>query len=148
MMPYISDQILLNQSGIIPCGKIVPRNPEWYSPQKNIPRGPENIPCSLLCPPPPGFRNTRIGSSSNIEILWKSYFPSKCVWKACFPILLGHGEVPASGFMPPHAGSPLTPKNKTKSNRGGQPSTWTKRGGICTDTWVCLHYWVVIWVAG
>ena len=105
-------------------------------------------------PPPQGFRNTRIGSSSNIEILWKSYFPSKCVWKACFPILLGHGEVPASGFMPPHAGSPS--HQKTKQNRtwggggggGGQSSTWTKRGGICTDTWVCLHYWVVIWVAG
>ena len=27
-------------------------------------------------------------------------------------------------------------------------STWAQWGGIWTDTWVCLHYWVVIWVAG
>ena len=26
--------------------------------------------------------------------------------------------------------------------------TRAKRGGIWTDVWVCLHYWVVIWVAG
>ena len=29
-----------------------------------------------------------------------------------------------------------------------QFSTWAKRGGIWTDARVCLHYWVVIWVAG
>ena len=29
------------------------------------------------------------------------YFPSKCVWKACFPILLAQGEIPASGSMLP-----------------------------------------------
>ena len=27
-------------------------------------------------------------------------------------------------------------------------STWAKRGGIWPDARVCLHYWVVIWVAG
>ena len=27
-------------------------------------------------------------------------------------------------------------------------STWAKRGGIWTDARVCVHYWVVIWVAG
>ena len=27
-------------------------------------------------------------------------------------------------------------------------STWAKRGGIWIDARVCLHYWVVIWVAG
>ena len=27
-------------------------------------------------------------------------------------------------------------------------STWTKRGDIWTDAWVCLYYWMVIWVAG
>ena len=27
-------------------------------------------------------------------------------------------------------------------------STWAKWGGIWTDAWICLHYWVVIWVAG
>ena len=37
-----------------------------------------------------------------------------------------------------------------KQNRPGATrlSTCTKRGGIWTDAWVCLHYWVVIWVAG
>ena len=42
------------------------------------------------------------------------------------------------------------PHEKTKQYRTGvtQLCTWTKRGGIWTDTWVCLHYWVVIWVAG
>ena len=29
-----------------------------------------------------------------------------------------------------------------------QLSTWTKWWGIWIDAWVCLHYWVVIWVAG
>ena len=27
-------------------------------------------------------------------------FPSKCVWKACFPIMLAHGDIPASGPIP------------------------------------------------
>ena len=27
-------------------------------------------------------------------------------------------------------------------------STWAKWGGIWTEAWVCLHYWVEIWVAG
>ena len=27
-------------------------------------------------------------------------------------------------------------------------STWAKWGGIWTDAWICLHYWVVIRVAG
>ena len=40
------------------------------------------------------------------------------------------------------------PREKTKSNRGNRLSTFTKRGGIWTNAWVCLHYWVVIWVAG
>ena len=39
---------------------------------------------------------------------------------------------------------------REKQNRTGvtRLSTCTKRGGIWTDAWVCLHYWVVIWVAG
>ena len=32
--------------------------------------------------------------------------------------------------------------------RSPRLSTCTKRGGIWADAWVCLHYWVVIWVAG
>ena len=36
-----------------------------------------------------------------------------------------------------------------KQNRTGvtRLSTCTKRGGIWTDAWVCLHCWVLIWVA-
>ena len=49
--------------------------------------------------------------------------------------------------------APPSRKNKQtnkQKNRTGvtQLCTWTKRGGIWTDAWVCLHYWVVIWVAG
>ena len=47
--------------------------------------------------------------------------------------------------------APLTlapPREKTKSNRVTRLSTCTKRGGFWTDAWVCLHYWVVTWVAG
>ena len=93
-------------------------------------------------------------------------FPSKCVWKACFPVLLTHGGIPASGSKPPPPPPPppththththttgFPPQEKTKTNQhqhrtgGNQLSTWTKRGGIWTDAWVCLHYWVVIWAA-
>ena len=41
------------------------------------------------------------------------------------------------------------PPHEKKIEQGvTQLSTWTKRGGILTDAWVCLFYWVVIWVAG
>ena len=43
-------------------------------------------------------------------------FPSKFVWKTCFPILLAQGEIPASGSLPTSP-PPLT--KKTKSNRTG-----------------------------
>ena len=79
------------------------------------------------------------------------YFPSKCAWKACFPILLAPGEISASGSMhPSRCHHPPPPPLARKQNRTGV--TWlltcTKRGGIWTDAWVCLHYRVVIWVAG
>ena len=74
------------------------------------------------------------------------YFPSKCAWKACFPILLAQGEIPASGSKHSSGWLPLA----RKQNRTGvtRLSTCTKGGGIWTEPWVCLHYWVVIWVAG
>ena len=42
--------------------------------------------------------------------------------------------------------SPLT----RKQNRTGVTwlSNWANWGGIWTDAWVCLHYWVITWVAG
>ena len=54
---------------------------------------------------------------------WYS-FPSKCVWKACFPILLAQGEIPASEYMyplrcpPPPPPPPPPPHKKKKSKRG------------------------------
>ena len=72
-------------------------------------------------------------------------FVEACL-KACFPIPLALGEIPASGSVhlsrcPP----PPRIQNRTAVTR---LSTWAKWGGISTDAWVCLHYWVVIWVAG
>ena len=49
-------------------------------------------------------------------------------------------------YAPLALGSPLT--RKQNSTRGWPGSTWSKRGGIWTDVWVCLHYWMLIWVAG
>ena len=56
------------------------------------------------------------------------------------------GEIPVSGSMPLSRWPSTHEKNRTG---GTQLSTYTKRGGIWTDAYgVCLHYWVVIWVAG
>ena len=49
--------------------------------------------------------------------------------------------------MPPSRWRPPWRKNKIEQEVT-QLSTWTKWWGIWTDAWVCLHYWVVIWVAG
>ena len=46
---------------------------------------------------------------------------------------------------------PLTlppPLRKNKIEGVTRLPTWAKRGGIWTDAWVCLHYWVEIWAAG
>ena len=74
------------------------------------------------------------------------YFPSKCAWKARFPILLAQGEIPASGSMHPSRWFP--PREKTKSNRGDSALHLHQERGHLTDAWVCLHYWVEIWAAG
>ena len=81
------------------------------------------------------------------------FSPWKCAWKACFPILLAQGEIPASGSMHPSLWlppPPPPPPREKKQNRTGvtRLSTCNKRGGIWTDASVWLHYWVVIWVAG
>ena len=75
------------------------------------------------------------------------YFSSRCARYACFAILLVQGEIPASGSMPPSRWLPRSRENKNL-NKGWPGSIWSKRGGIWTDVWVCMHYWVVIWVAG
>ena len=57
------------------------------------------------------------------------YFPSKCAWKACFPILLAPGEISASGSMHPWRCHP--PREKTKSNRGDPaPHLYQARGHL------------------
>ena len=43
--------------------------------------------------------------------------------------------------------APLSQENKQQQGVT-RLSTWTKGGGIWTDAWVCLHFWVVVWVAG
>ena len=48
-------------------------------------------------------------------------FPSKCVCKACFPILLTHGEIPAQVLWPPQTGFP--PHEKTNKTEQGGPSS-------------------------
>ena len=78
-----------------------------------------------------------------ISILFRWSVPGRCVcphsvgtrWNPCFrvcaPLTL------ASSFT-----------RKQKSNRGwpGSPLE-PSEGGIWTDAWVSLHYWMVIWVA-
>ena len=52
----------------------------------------------------------------------------KCVWKACFPILLAHDEIPASGSMPRSRWLPLT---KKKQHRTGVGWGGSGGGGCC-----------------
>ena len=41
------------------------------------------------------------------------------------------------------------PSRENKIEQGvTRLSTWPRRRGIRTDVWVCMHCWVVIWVAG
>ena len=48
-------------------------------------------------------------------------------------------------YAPLTLASPLTKKqNRTR----GTQLHLNQAGGIWIDAWVCLHYWVVIWVAG
>ena len=63
------------------------------------------------------------------------------VYQGCFPVLLAHGETPASGSMHPIRWLP--PHKKTKSNKGW-PGFALEPG---EGAWVCLHYYVIIWVA-
>ena len=66
----------------------------------------------------------------------------------CFPILLAYGQIPASGPVYP-SWSGVPPSRENNIVQGvTRLSTWAKGGGIWTDARVCLHYWVVIWVAG
>ena len=48
---------------------------------------------------------------------------------------------------PPHHHHHPPPTRKENQTGVTRLSTCTKRGGIWTDAWVCLHHWVIIWVA-
>ena len=58
---------------------------------------------------------------SLIKILTWYIFLSKCAWKACFPILLAQGKVPASGSMHPSRWIPPSRENKIKQGWPGSP---------------------------
>ena len=106
---------------------------------------PESGPLSLTCSITAMLGTLLMIDTKHICSHWY-IFPSKCAWKACFPILLTQGEIPASGSM--HPSRWLPPHEKTKFEQGWPGSIWSKRWGIWSDVWVCLHYWVVIWVPG
>ena len=75
------------------------------------------------------------------------YFSVEVCLVGVFPHSVSTRQDPCIRVCAPHMlASPLTRK---QNRTGGWPSsTWAKWGGIWTDKWVCLQYWVVIWVAG
>ena len=77
--------------------------------------GPLSLTCSII---------TMLGTLLTIDtwhICFHWYiFPSKCVWKACFPILLAQGEISAPGSMPPSRW--LIPSRKKQNRTGGDPA--------------------------
>ena len=83
-----------------------------------------------------------------------AYFSVEMCLEGVFPHSVSTWRDSCVRVYAPLTQAPHTLTKKTKSNGagggggGGQLSTWTKRGGVWTDAWVCLHYWVVIWVAG
>ena len=98
---------------------------------------PESGPLSLTCSITTTLGNLLMIDTLHICSYWY-IFPSKCAWKACFPILLAQGEIPASGSIHPSCCSPAHPPPPhphhpaRKQNRTGvtRLSTCTKRGGI------------------
>ena len=73
-------------------------------------------------------------------------FPSKCAWKACFPILLAQGEIPVSRSMHPLRWLPLS---RQKHQTRGEPALHLNQArGYLIWRMGLLHYWVVVWVAG
>ena len=90
----------------------------------------------------------------NIIIEWQLaymfslvYFSVEVCLVGVFPHFINTRRDPCVRvYAPLTLASPLA--RKQNSNRGWPGSIWSKRGGIWTDVWVCLHYWVEIWVAG
>ena len=105
--------------------------------------------------------------------IWPSVTDMQCYYHARYPTDDWHlanmfslvdfsVEVCLKGVFPHSVGTwrdscvrvyaPLTltpsPHEKYKIEQGRPSSPLNQRGGIWSDAWVCLHYWVIIWVAG
>ena len=72
-------------------------------------------------------------------------FPSKCVWKACFPILLAHGEIPASGSMPPSRWLPPHEKNKIEQGGPSSPLEPSEGAFELTHGSACIYPRGALW---
>ena len=85
----------------------------------------------------------------NLVFIQHSFYFAKMrgIYECAMNILLAHGEIPASGSVHPSRWLPPWPEGKIEQRVTGL-STWAKWGDVWIDAWVCLHYWVVIWVAG
>ena len=125
----------------------------------------------------PGISTCRMASRDmciHINLTHYHIFPWLCAWDVCYIIFchLLHIDPGKTGILLSlllcslwwvqifgyeirirdpcvRVCAPLTLAVKTRIQlRVTRLSTWAKRGGIWIDAWVCLHYWVVIWVAG
>ena len=72
------------------------------------------------------------------------YFSVEMCLVGVFPYSVSTRQIPASRSM--HPSRWLPPLEKTQFEQGWPGSLLDP--SISTDVWVCLHYWVVIWVAG
>ena len=75
------------------------------------------------------------------------YFSVEVWLVGMFPHSFSTRQIPASGSKHPSRWFPLSRENIIRTGVT-RISTRSKWGGIWTDVWVCLHYWLVIWVAG
>ena len=67
-------------------------------------------------------------------MFWLVHFPSRCAWKACFPILLAQGEIPAPEFMHPSRCTPPPEENKIEQG-------WPEGAFELTHGSACIIGW-------
>ena len=78
-------------------------------------------------------------------IWWYKFSVEVCLEGVC-PHSVSKRQDSCVRVYAPHTQAP--PSRKKNEQGVTQLSIWTKRGGVWADAWVCLHYRVVIWVAG